>query len=561
MISKIKAQDINFANFHTKASERYIIPTLQRPYSWDKKSVEKLWNDILDNDPGYYIGSIVAVTEGGATGRDQIIDGQQRLTTLSLFLIAIRDYIKIRKVRGFNDIEDEIDDVLIKYRKDEHQTRLSFSEEKSMIVYQDLIQGKEIQELNSNLQKRFLQNYSFVLEKIKEYSPKCKISEIKDIFNKIKELQLIFIQCEDKTAAYGLFESLNATAMSLATNDLIKNSIFEALCEDDKKLKTVEEGWKNMFEEFDEDSSYLKIFIRHHWMSTVGYISNAGLFKAFVDKYTGREFEYAKSLFSLSSIYLSLRNGYVESLSKINARRYDVTEIKETLLFLSYLGVDQIYPVLLFIYENDNKEFKKDLSRLVAFQFLYKYVPGSPSVPEKKYFANFCEGKISKQDMFSGLYKLCDKQTDAFVESLVQRVKYVKGKSGDVQFLLEKYVYLCGGTFIKKPTVEHILPQDTEDPIYKIFKNNPENMKLIHSLGNLTVLEEDENGDTAKFNQKFSLKKELYKIHSTNANKHIMNYNFENQPLIAIKERGSDMAKDIYNMFLHTLSSGKWKRK
>jgi len=561
MISKIKAKDTIFSKFHKDASERYVIPTLQRPYSWDKKSVEKLWNDILENEQGYYIGSIVAVTEGGATGKDQIIDGQQRLTTLSLFFVALRDYIKLKKVRGFGDIEEEIDDILIKYRKDEHQTRLSFSEEKSMDIYQDLVNRKEIKDLNSNLQRKFLQNYSLIFEKIREFSPKCKISEIKDLFNKFKELQLIFIQCEDKTSAYGLFESLNATGMSLATNDLIKNSIFEALCEDEKKLKIAEDGWKNMFEEFDEDSSYLKVFIRHHWISTVGYISNAGLFKAFVDKYTNKEFEYSKSLFNLSSVYLSLRNGYVESLTKINARRYDITEIKETLLFLSYLGVDQVYPVLLFLYENDNKEFKKDLSRLAAFQFLYKYVPGSPSVPEKKYFANFCEGKISKQDMFNGLYKLCDKQKEAFIESLTQRIKYIKGKSGDVQFLLEKYVYLCGGTYVKKPTVEHIIPQDTSDPIYKLFKKTPESIKLIHSLGNLTILEEDENGDTMKFNQKFDFKKELYKTHAAKANRNIMNYNFENKPPDAISERGQDMASEIYDMFLYTLSSGKWKRK
>ena len=113
MISKIKAKDTIFSKFHKDASERYVIPTLQRPYSWDKKSVEKLWNDILENEQGYYIGSIVAVTEGGATGKDQIIDGQQRLTTLSLFFVALRDYIKLKKVRGFGDIEEEIDDILI----------------------------------------------------------------------------------------------------------------------------------------------------------------------------------------------------------------------------------------------------------------------------------------------------------------------------------------------------------------------------------------------------------------------------------------------------------------
>jgi hypothetical protein len=230
-------------------------------------------------------------------------------------------------------------------------------------------------------------------------------------------------------------------------------------------------------------------------------------------------------------------------------------------LFLSYLGVDQVYPVLLHLYENDNKDFKKDLYRLAAFQFLYKYVPGSPSVPEKKFFSNFCEGKISKQVMFDGLYKLCSKQENAFSDALIQRIKYVKGRSGDVQFLLEKFTYLSGGTYIKKPTVEHIIPQDESDPVYSLFEDTPENMRLIHTIGNLTILEEDENSDTTKFNQVFHIKAKLYKQHAANANKAIDSYGFDLDPVAAIKKRSRDVASEIYNMFLHTLESGKWKRK
>ena len=72
--------------------------------------------------------------------------------------------------------------------------------------------------------------------------------------------------------------------------------------------------------------------------------------------------------------------------------------------------------------------FKKDIVSItvVAFQFLYKYVPGSPSVPERKYFADFCEGKITKTAMFEGLYKLCDKQEEAFNDSFVSKTKYIK---------------------------------------------------------------------------------------------------------------------------------------
>lgn len=93
MQKKIEAIDITYGEFHKRASEMYYIPSLQRPYSWGKKEVGKLWNDIIQNDYYYYIGSVVVVTSDGTVNPDQIIDGQQRLTTLSLILIAIRNYI------------------------------------------------------------------------------------------------------------------------------------------------------------------------------------------------------------------------------------------------------------------------------------------------------------------------------------------------------------------------------------------------------------------------------------------------------------------------------------
>ena len=169
-------------------------------------------------------------------------------------------------------------------------------------------------------------------------------------------------------------------------------------------LRYVESGWKKMYEIFNEDSSYLKTYIRHHWISTVGYTSHSGLFDAFIEKYKNKELDYAKSLFGLSNVYVAMRDASIESLDKLPSKRYELAEIKEVLAFLSFLSVDQVYSVLLFIYQNEPKYFKKDLIKLVAFQFLYKYIPGSPSVPEKKYFANFCEGKISRSDLFKGLF-------------------------------------------------------------------------------------------------------------------------------------------------------------
>jgi len=110
MDTNIEANDRYFGEFHRKASEIFYIPTLQRPYSWEaKKQVDKLWEDMLENKkPSYYIGSIVSIVAGGTTSKDQIIDGQQRLTTLYLMLAALRDYVISLKEKQSKDIVSEI---------------------------------------------------------------------------------------------------------------------------------------------------------------------------------------------------------------------------------------------------------------------------------------------------------------------------------------------------------------------------------------------------------------------------------------------------------------------
>lgn len=559
MESSIKASDTTYGKFHISASESYLIPSLQRPLTWDKKEIEKFWDDVVENEQYYYIGNIVAIVSEGTTNRDQIIDGQQRLTTISLILIAIRDYISKNKARGFSEIEDIIDDLLIKYRREERQVRLSFFDDKSKRIYEALVYKEPLAGYDSNTQKKFIKNFIFIKEKLKDYSPKCKFNEIKDLLNKILNLQLIFTRCTNRSAAYSLFESINATGINLATTDLIKNSLFESLHSEKDKLLYVEKGWKKMFEIFNEDGSYLKTYIRHHWIGTVGYTSHSGLFDAFIKKFKDKELDYAKSLFSLSSVYIAMRDASIESLDKLPNRRFDLEEIKEVLTFLSFLGVDQIYSVLLFLYQNEPKTFKKDLIMLTAFQFIYKYIPGSPSIPEKKYFANFCEGRISKQDLFKGLYVLCEKQEEQFINKITEKVKFIEGKSGDIQFILEKYLYAKGGGGkFAKPTIEHIIPQDISDKIFKKFKcDKKEVFRKIHELGNLTILEQEENSNIKKFNQQFSKKKDLYKKHIFVENRNILEYGFSTDPELAITERGKDLAKDIYKIFLNLLKNGK----
>lgn len=499
----------------------------------------------------------MAISSQGTVDKDQIVDGQQRLTTLSLFLIAIRDYIRDSKNKNIAKLCLKIQKLLI---KPERGNRLSFLNENSNKIYSALVEGEEIGELETDTQKRFIKNFKYIEELLHKYSPDLNVLKISYLLEKIEKLQVIFTKCSDGSMAYKLFESINATALSLAPTDLIKNYILNSLHGNYEKFEIAEKGWKEMFEAFGEDGSRLKIYIRHHWISTENYVNNSRLYDEVVKKYKEGDkiFKYSKSLFELSKVYISLRESTIENLNNLPKKRNELKEIKDMLQFLSYLNVDQIYSVLLFIYNKEPKTFKKDLIKLMSFQFLYKYILGNPSIPEKK-FANFCSGKTDRQKFFQELIKLCEKQNLQFKDNFLEKIKYVHGRSGDVQYILEKYLYFMGGACgFNNPTIEHIIPQNKSDKIFEKFRNgSKDSNKCIHKIGNLTILEGGDNCSGDGFNKAFSEKFKLYKKSVFEGNKKIVSYSFLEDPEAAIISRGGDIASVVYEIFLDALKTGK----
>jgi len=129
--------------------------------------------------------------------------------------------------------------------------------------------------------------------------------------------------------------------------------------------------------------------------------------------------------------------------------------------------------------------------------------------------------------------------------------------------MLEKYLYYFGRPLkFADPTIEHIIPQDKKDPIYSMFKLEIKDItKKINLLGNLTILERQENSSEKLFNQDFLKKYPLYKKNIFVANTKIAMYKFDKEPEKAIDRRSRDLASVIYKIFFKALETGKWLKK
>ena len=562
MSKKIDANSVTFESFETKFTKQFIVPTLQRPYVWEaKKHVKKFIDDIFENKKNYFIGSIVLVGSGSTVGRDEVIDGQQRLTTIALILIAVRDLIE------FNKDDDEIENILREIRNflygydgyEKHEIlRLKFTDFKTDNFFSGMVNNKITEDdIETETQKRLLNNYRYIKSEIQEYffeHNKINQTKLNIFWNKIKSLNAIGIICKDHTIAYELFESINATGLSLASIDLIKNFIFKQLKDNKNKLREAENNWLDMETIFADNRNLLKTFLRHQWISYGDYVSHSALFDKVEKKYKNKGddiIKYTKFILNDADKYFALRNYNIKSLSKISKlKRFEQDEIKNVLEFLYFLKVDQVYISVLYFYrEKSSKEFMKFLNKLVAFQFLYKYIPGSPSAAERIY-AKFADKNIDKNKNFQSLIRLVDKQSEIFKEKFLEKTKYIPGKTADLQFILEQYLYSKPHSpkATRRATIEHIVGGKNK---------NRNNQKIIDRLGNLTIFEREENSALPdKLEDKFEeYKKSKYPEHQ----EIIENYDFTNDYKASIAKRGDDMALKIYEIFMDVLRTGKLK--
>ena len=206
---------------------QYLIPLYQRTYSWEREQCARLWSDIVNlhttQREGHFVGSIVRIDEDSAAGSTlaMIIDGQQRLTTLTLLLVALRDYAAAHSDCGVNP--NKITDTLLL-----NQYETGNAKYKLLLTQSDrdaLIKKIEGAPISDTLKSRVLDNYGF-------FSGQIGKGEIapSDLYDAIGKLQIVDIvldrQYDDPQA---IFESLNSTGMDLKDSDLIRNHLLMGL--------------------------------------------------------------------------------------------------------------------------------------------------------------------------------------------------------------------------------------------------------------------------------------------------------------------------------------------
>lgn len=257
---KITPNNLTIGQLFINSMEQFFIPAYQRRYAWNIKQLDALFNDInqLNENDFHLLGTIIFLTEEHKAGLNilEVVDGQQRITTLSILLKVIKDYFEgtseeeageVKRYLACKDIE----------RNQFNKLKLGDLDNSD---YEKII-NTDLEEIkNQNL----LSAYLYFKEKIDSLSDNVHVFFDK-LINKTLIIRLDISQAKD---AYKLFETINNRGLKLTTTDIIKNFILgHASLIDDKVLGSVKNSWRGLIVNLDGLDS--DGFFRHFMMGKI----------------------------------------------------------------------------------------------------------------------------------------------------------------------------------------------------------------------------------------------------------------------------------------------------
>jgi Protein of unknown function DUF262/Protein of unknown function (DUF1524) len=543
----------------------YIVPPFQRDYSWEQDQWEDLWQDVLGiakegGEPAHYMGYLVLRSTDGKV--NEVIDGQQRLTTLSLLVLGVLFNLNqlIEKGVDVENTQKRIDGL--------RQAYIGYLDTVTLVPRSKL-------SLNRN-NDMFYQTY---LVPLSEHTPTRRIkaserrlgvaldwfkgklaSYIRDQLNpgqRLAELvdklsdRLVFtvITVTDELNAYTVFETLNARGVKLSTTDLLKNYLFSVLHSKEpheSEIKSLDDRWERIVGNLESES--FPVFLRVHWLSNRGPVRESELFKAIRSQVKTRE-----HVFGLLAGMERDVETYV-SLAKPESSAWP-REMVDSIKLLKLFGVRQPFALLLTARRIlSDPEFATLLRCIVNISFRFNVI-GNYHTSESETAYNTEIGRIRSgahttvREILFGLKDIYP--TDAQFKELFRETKIDTKKAPKrrlARYILGEYEQRegCPPIDIESDaiSIEHICPTNPSDNWDEFTDSEVE--ALSTRIGNLALLEKSINNSIG--NQSYQEKHSAYKASKYSATKRLVETYPEWTPA-TIEARQDGMARAATSMW------------
>jgi len=514
---------------------KYHVPRFQRDYSWEQEHWEDLWEDIENsNEEEHYMGYIVLQRNKEDKNAFSIIDGQQRLITLSLFVLASMSKIQ-NLINADKDSKDN------KVRLDEiRRNFIGTLSPATLMPYNKLILNRnnnakfklltdDLKPLkNSRLtrtDKLMSDCFKFFYEKITQNSGIDIVNSIEKITDSMLFTKIIV---DDNLNAYKVFETLNARGVQLSTPDLLKNYLFSQVDNNrtvaNEELDDMDEKWSEIISELSERN--FTDFVRYYHNANYPLVTKKKLFASIRDKIQQPQEakNYLKNLSKYTPIYTALNNPEDSLWSE-----QGYSSVKSYLKAFKLFNIKQPFLLLLTAYEKFNAdEFVKLTKYLYILSIRYNVIAHySPNKLDKVY--NTLAVKISTQEFkrashiknqpeFKSLYP-----SDATFQAIFKYHTMPSRQSNKkIRFLLTEIENKLANTHSTYGnwTLEHIIPYHIPDKWVEYYEG--QYSQEIDRLGNMTLLTTQENKDCGT--QLFDKKQAIYQNSNSELSKKISAY-------------------------------------
>mgnify|MGYP000845585722 CR=1 FL=1 len=497
-------------------TKQYVIPSYQRPYSWREKECERLWKDIVKMErkkrPNHFVGSIVNIAETAMPTGVQtfmVIDGQQRMTTLSLLLMALRDFLTANPDdKSVNIRQLNAEGLVNEYHDDEERYKI-VPIQSDRATYKAIVDGKDKEDLPQA--SRLLVNYRFFMERIAagELTPL-------EINNAMKKLLIVNITLDrDHDDPQLIFESLNSTGVDLTQSDLIRNFVLMGLPVR-LQAKIYKDYWSPMEVLFRYDAREdMDHFFRDYLTLVQSDIpKESQIYETFKSMVTDGQLqteELCKELFRYAKLYT--RMIYAKSGN---------ADLDCIFKEISNLRMEVAYPFLLRVYADfeDNVIQQSAFEEILRMAESYVFRRRVCEIPANSHNKTFSRLYASvKQDDYlnsvKAFFLLCEDYKEfpddaTFKKAFVERNIYKLSSRGCHYVLSRLQNYGTKSPVdISNLTIEHIMPENKKLSLEwkQMLGPNWEDVhtRLLHTIGNLTLTAYNSEMSDRPFSEKMEM--------------------------------------------------------
>lgn len=532
--------------FDIDTNIKYFVPKYQREYIWGKDNWEELLNDIEESEGDYFIGSMICINDNKDALEQinlEVVDGQQRLTTISLLFCAIYQLINKKPKEELEETEKNkvINELMnLQYRLIQKQikndTKINLSEQNNNFSdYKSILNEIGIYEYSGHLKykgvRMIYKAFKYYLNRLENY----RVEDLLKLLVMINKVMLVKIEVSSNSDAFNLFESLNNRGIPLSAIDLIKNKILSEFDKQKKSLDAPFNKWKIILQNL-EDYSTQERFLRHYYnafkndnkvkIENIPKALRSNIIKIY-ENLVERDLDYIfEELFTKSWAYSALINNNSiekeEIFSNLSNELSDLEHIKAAPSYILLLFLFSLTPRL------DETFYRKVINFLVNY-FVRRNLTDFPNTRNLdqifielveelsydkrritfEYISNFMvrKDRIAPEQLFN------EKLNDDIYEINIDVTRFIlsqieKNKRSTKEKFVDFWARDKSGKLIW--TIEHILPEGQNLPqgwINMIAEGDKSKSRkiqneFVHKLGNLTLTGYNSNLSNFDFEKK-----------------------------------------------------------